>query len=102
MTYGVHFESMLWEALAPGIRQKIHRVGTRALRLVEYSQKMPPHWCTAGHVGHIIEGDLEIEFETGIERFGAGDALFIPAGSPHAHRAVPLTPTVVALFVEDA
>jgi len=102
MNYRVHFASMHWEMPALGIRQKVHRVGTRALRLVEYSETMPPHWCTAGHVGHIVEGELQIEFKNGIERFRAGDALFIPAGSPHAHRAVPLTPTVVALFVEDS
>jgi len=101
MPYGVRFESMTWETPAAGVRQKIHRVGTRALRLVEYSAEMPPHWCSAGHVGHIVEGDLEIEFKSGIEKFRAGDTLFIPAGDAHAHRAVPLTPKVVALFVED-
>jgi len=101
MNYRVDFASMLWELPAPGIRQKVHRVGTRALRLVEYSDTMPPHWCTAGHVGHIVEGELELEFKSGSERFRAGDSLFIPAGPPHAHRAIPLTPTVLALFVED-
>src|SRR5690349_11944293 len=102
MTYAVDFESMRWETPGPGIRQKVHRVGGRSLRLVEYSKAMPPHWCTSGHVGHIVEGRLEIEFKTGVERFHAGDALFIPEGSDHAHRAVPLTATAVALFVEDA
>lgn len=101
MTYAVSFDSMPWEALTPGIRQKVHRVGSRALRLVEYSQQMPPHWCTVGHIGHIVQGDLEIEFNSGVERFGAGDALFIQAGPEHAHRATPLSATVVALFVED-
>src|SRR4051794_12098056 len=102
MSYRVHFDAMLWETPAPGIRQKIHRVGTRALRLVEYSETMAAHWCTGGHIGQIIEGEIEIEFQNGIEKFRTGDALFIPAGAAHAHRAVPLTATVVALFVEDA
>ena len=102
MSYAVDFESMPWETPAQGIRQKVHRVGARALRLVEYSETMPPHWCTAGHVGHIVAGSLEIEFKTGVERFQAGDALFIPEGPAHAHRAVLLTATAVALFVEDA
>ncbi|HKO54056.1 MAG TPA: cupin domain-containing protein [Polyangiaceae bacterium] len=62
---------------------------------------MPPHWCTTGHVGQILAGELEIEFESGTETFRSGDTLFIPPGDLHAHRAVALTPTVVALFVED-
>lgn len=86
----------------PGVRHKLHRVGERVLRLVEYSQGMPPHWCDKGHIGHIVDGQLTIEFATGVEHFSTGDALFIPAGAEHAHRALPTTAVVTALFVEDA
>lgn len=86
----------------PGVRHKIYRVESRVLRLVQYSRDMLPHWCDRGHIGHIVEGQLRIEFKTGIEDFAPGDALFIPTGPEHAHRAVPNTPVVTALFVEDA
>jgi len=85
-----------------GVRQKVHRVGARALRLVEYSPLMPPHCCSKGHIGHVLDGSIEIEFRDGTERFGTGDALFIPNGPEHEHRARALTPTVTALFVEEA
>jgi mannose-6-phosphate isomerase-like protein (cupin superfamily) len=100
--YLVDFDSMAWASPMPGVRQKIYRVETRVLRLVEYSRDMLPHWCDKGHIGHIVEGQLSIEFKTGTDHFGPGDALFIPAGSEHAHRALPVTPVVTALFVEDA
>jgi quercetin dioxygenase-like cupin family protein len=99
--YLVNLAALPWESPALGIRHKLHRVDSRVLRLVEYSQEMVPHWCSKGHIGQIVEGALEIEFGTGTLRFKAGDLVFIPAGPEHAHRAVVLTPTATALFVED-
>ena len=84
-----------------GVRHKLHRVGDRVLRWVEYSPDMAPHWCSKGHIGHIVEGSLEIEFRGSTEVFSQGDALFIPAGPEHAHRAVVMSGPVTALFVED-
>ncbi|MDD9946456.1 MAG: cupin domain-containing protein [Myxococcales bacterium] len=63
---------------------------------------MAPHWCAKGHIGHIVEGTLEIEFRGTTEVFSQGDALFIPAGPEHAHRAVVISGPVTALFFEDA
>ena len=101
MNYRVNLDALPWESPAPGIRHKLHRVDSRALRLVEYSREMVPHWCSKGHVGHIVTGSLELEFGSGTQRFEAGDMIFIPPGPEHAHRAVALTPLVTALFVED-
>ena len=86
----------------PGVRHKVYRVETRILRFVEYSRDMTPHWCPKGHIGHIVEGRVAIEFKNGTEHFSSGDALFIPPGPEHAHRAIPITEVVTALFVEDA
>lgn len=102
MNYLVNLAALSWQSPAPGIRHKLHRVDSKILRLVEYSQEMQPHWCNRGHIGHIIEGSLELEFANGLYRFEAGDAVFIPPGPEHAHRAVALSPVVRALFVEEA
>ena len=99
--YRVDFDALPWESPAPGIRHKLFRVDARVLRLVEYAREMVPHWCSKGHAGHIVSGSLEIEFATGPVRFETGDAVFIPAGPEHAHRAVVLSQVVTALFVED-
>ena len=102
MNYLVNLDALPWESPAVGIRHKLYRVDARVLRLVEYSQAMAPHWCSKGHIGHIVDGAMEIEFSTGKVRFEKGDAVFIPPGPDHAHRAVALTSLVTALFVEDA
>jgi len=101
MNYLVKFDGLPWESPMAGVREKRHQVGDRVLRLVEYGRELVPHWCSKGHVGHIVAGTLEIEFASGPIAFEAGDALFIPSGTEHAHRAVPKTPVVTALFVED-
>ena len=102
MDYLISFDALPWASPMPGVREKRHQVGTRVLRLVEYTDGMAPHWCSKGHVGHIVEGTLEIEFKGQKVTFKTGDALFIPPGDEHAHRAVPKTAVVTALFVEDA
>jgi quercetin dioxygenase-like cupin family protein len=102
MPYLIPFDSLPWTSPMTGVREKRHQVGARVLRLVEYADSMAPHFCSKGHVGHIVEGVLEIEFKGETVTFRTGDALFIPPGDEHAHRAVAKTPVVTALFVEDA
>lgn len=99
--YRVAFEALPWTTPAEGIRCKIHSEGDRRLRLVEYSRSMPPHWCTKGHMGSILEGELEVEFDRETFVFRAPDGVLIPDGPEHRHRARPLTATVTALFVES-
>lgn len=62
---------------------------------------MAPHWCTKGHIGHIVDGVLELEFADQVVTAATGSMLFIPGGSEHAHRALARTATVTANFVED-
>lgn len=99
--YGVKLDALEWESPVLGLRQKVHRVEGRQLRLVEYSKSMALDWCERGHIGQILEGQLAVESARGTEILKAGDALFIPAGPAHAHRVTPLTMTVTALFTED-
>jgi mannose-6-phosphate isomerase-like protein (cupin superfamily) len=100
--YQVSFAAMAWERVMDGVRQKAVTRGGRKLRLVEYGQAMPPHWCEKGHCGYILQGRFEIEFADGIRVFETGDGLFIPQGKRHKHRARALSKVVRAVLVEDA
>lgn len=101
VAHRIRFDTLEWIAPMEGVRFKVHRDGLRQLRLVEYSKAMPAHWCEKGHIGCILQGQFEIEFEQGTEVFHAGDGVFIPDGSAHKHRAKTLTDTVTALWVEN-
>ena len=98
----VDFEQLEWDSPMPGVRHKVMVRGGQKLRLVEYSRRMEPHWCSVGHFGQILSGDFEITFDNGVEIYSAGDGVAIPDGNAHRHKAKCLTETVTALFVEKA
>ena len=100
--YRIDFESMVWESPAEGIRFKAYKQGGKKLRLVEFSKEfVEPDWCIKSHIGYILEGQMEIDFDGEKEVFGPGDGVFIPAGQEHKHKATVLADKVKAFLVED-
>jgi quercetin dioxygenase-like cupin family protein len=83
-----------------GVRHKVVDQGDTRLRLVEYSQAMPPHWCARGHHGYVLKGEIEIEYQTGSVTYLQGDGIMIPDGPTHSHRARAITDRVLVFFVE--
>jgi len=99
--YKVDFGALPWESPMPGLRCKIAKHGDRRLRLVEYSRELAAHWCENGHIGYMLEGRFEIEFESVVLTFEPGDGIFIPPGPDHSHKGRVLTDTVRVIFVEE-
>ena len=100
-SYRVDFTSIPWESPIDGLRQKVCRVGNQQLRLVEYSKNLPAHWCEKGHIGYVLQGQLEIRFEHEVQTYSPGDGVFIPNGPEHRHMGKVLSDTVTVVFVED-
>ncbi len=99
----VAFEAMPWQTSPAGVRFKVQKVGALQLRLLEFSRDLDhPHWCTTGHLGYVLEGEMEVEFAAGSQVFRAGDGLAIPGGDAEKHRPRALTERVRMIFVEDA
>jgi mannose-6-phosphate isomerase-like protein (cupin superfamily) len=101
LNYRVSFDALAWDKIAEGIRQKYLVSGKKKLRLVEYSKTMEPHWCEKGHLGIVLEGEMQIEFQNCIMVFHKGDGITIPDGEEHRHRARLITNIVTAVFVEE-
>ncbi len=100
--YKIDFESMEWEVPARGARFKAYEQSGRKLRLVEFSKEfVEPDWCTKGHIGYILEGQIEIDFDGKKEVFGPGDGIFIPTGQKHKHKGRVLTDKMKVILVED-
>ncbi len=99
--YRIDFESMAWETPAPGVKFKAYEQGGRKLRLVEFSKEFVEPGCTKGHIGYILEGQIEIDFDGNVIVFGPGDGVFIPAGEKHKHKGRVLTDVVKVILVED-
>lgn len=98
----IEFESLPWEAPAPGVRfKKCERQGRR-LRLVEFTKEfVEPDWCTKGHAGYVLEGVIAVDFQGEDVVFLAGDGLFIPPGTEHGHKARAITDVVTLVLVEE-
>lgn len=77
--FKIDFDSMEWPAGRPGVRHKVYSEGSRQIRLVEFTtSEGDPHWCDQGHIGFVLAGGLEIDFNGKVFSFSAGDGLFIP------------------------
>ncbi|MHC4423879.1 MAG: cupin domain-containing protein [Planctomycetota bacterium] len=100
--YKIDFESMEWEEPADGVRFKAYEQDGRKLRLVEFSKEfVEPDWCTKGHIGYVLEGQMEIDFNGKTIVFGPGDGVFIPECEEHKHKGKALTDVVRLILVED-
>lgn len=99
----VDFDALPWDVLAPGARHKVYRVGETVLRLVEFTHGfVEPDWCLRGHVGYVLAGDLDVDFDGALEHFTAGDGVFIPAGDAHRHKATVVGDVVRLVLIEHA
>jgi len=71
----IDFESMEWEVPTEGARFKAYEQDGRKLRLVEFGKEfVEADWCIKEHIGYILEGRMEIDFDGKIIVFGPGDA----------------------------
>jgi hypothetical protein len=100
--YRVLFDEMEWQNGIHGARFKAFRSGTKQIRLVEFtSEFVEPDWCVKGHIGCVIQGELEIDFHGRLVRYPEGSGIFIPSGAASGHKGRSLTPTVLLFLVED-
>jgi hypothetical protein len=100
--YRVDFASLPWEQPADGVRFKAYEQGGRRLRLAEFTRDfVEPDWCTKGHIGYVLEGQMEVSFHGRVVTFHSGDGLFIPPGSDHGHKARVLTDFVRVILIDD-
>jgi quercetin dioxygenase-like cupin family protein len=98
--YKVDFEKLEWESPLEGVRHKFIDQNNLRIRLVEYSKKMPPHWCEKGHYGYLLEGRMEIDYEKTKIIYKPGDGIIIPDGPDHKHRARVISEKVLVFFIE--
>ena len=96
------FERLPWNTGPTGIRSKTALGDGRRIRLVELEGNDREHdWCVTGHVGYVLEGELEIAFEDRMERFTTGAGFFIRSGEDERHKPKAVSRRVVLLLLED-
>ena len=99
----IDFDSLPWESPVQGSRFKAFQRGDSKLRLVELTRDfVEPDWCRKGHIGYVLEGEMDVDFHGNVVRFSTGDGLFIPEGEENRHKATVVTDVVSLILVEDA
>ncbi|MGD8344365.1 MAG: cupin domain-containing protein [Desulfobacterales bacterium] len=102
MEYKIDFTPISWVKPLHGARFKAYKQYGRQLRLVEFTKEfIEPDWCMKGHIGYVLEGQMEINFDGTKVIFDAGDGIFIPAGADHKHMDKVLTDKVKLILVES-
>jgi len=100
--YRVALDELPWETSPAGVRFKAYEDAERRLRLLEFGRDLDhPGWCTTGHVGYLLEGEMEVEFDDRVVTFRAGDVLVFPAREADGHRPRALTDHVRMIFLEE-
>ncbi len=99
----IELASLRWQSPATGLRVKEVCRGSQRLRLIEFSEAfVEADWCRAGHIGYVIDGTLEIDFNGKPVRFHAGDGLWIPEGEHSQHKANVPKGKVILFVVEQS
>ena len=84
------FDSLDWADDQPDIHSRAeHALGLR-WAIVEYEAGAArEEWCTDGHRGYVLAGEIEYEFDDGTTpslHLGAGQGFYLMAGTGHRGR----------------
>jgi|WetSurMetagenome_2_1015567.scaffolds.fasta_scaffold308021_1 hypothetical protein len=100
--YKIDFSSIPWQSPVPGGRFKTYLEGDRRLSLVEFSREYADiEWCTRGHIGYVLAGEGELDFNGRIVRIAVGDGVFIPPGLNHKHKIKALSDVITVVYVGE-
>lgn len=98
----IDFEKVEWENSSPFLRSKSFEQNGKKVRVVELKKGLDhPDWCETGHIGYVLEGELDIDFDGEILNYKRGDVLFIASGETEKHIPIPKSEKVLLLLVEE-
>ena len=73
--------TLAWEKLDEGVRAKVATLGPAQFRLLELrSEAEHDDWCERGHLGYVLSGELELQFDDSVVRVEEGCGFRIPMG----------------------
>jgi hypothetical protein len=98
--YRIQFEKIPWESPMEGVKHKCVDYNGQRIRLVEYTQDMPAHWCEKGHCGCLLSGRMAIEYPDTEIIYNEGDGILIPDGPEHKHKGRVLSGRALVFFIE--
>lgn len=81
------FNDIQWENTQVGMKQKIVNNRNEQLQIIRFEEDfIEEDWCTKGHYGYILDGEMKIDFNGEIISYKQGDILNIKES--HKHKAI--------------
>ena len=83
------FDDMDWEVPFRGVEQKVYSDGNQRLRLLKFKDDfIEDQWCLCNHVGYVLNGEMNVDFNGTIRCFKKGDGLWIKKGEESKHKVI--------------
>jgi len=89
MNGAVDFDALGWDDDGPDIRARAAQAAGSRWAIVEYGPgARRDDWCTDGHRGYVVEGEIEYEFDDGTPPLTVrqGQGFVLAAGGGHRGR----------------
>ena len=91
----VPFDAEQWAHEADGVRALVRDVDGKRWAVVDYAPGSGrPEWCSVGHLGFVLSGEIEYEFESGGSIAERARASCCPAASRTAAATAARSPPV--------
>ncbi len=85
----IDFEKLKWETPHPGMKQKIYNCEGECIRLVEFSEDfVEENWCLNRHIGVVLEGEMDINFNAEVVHYRKGDGIWTAGGQDNKHKVL--------------
>lgn len=85
----IKFEDLEWNKPKEGVGQKIYTDGKIRIRLLRFNEGfIEEDWCTKGHIGYVLDGEMRIDFNGEIKKYSKGDGLWIIKGENSRHKVM--------------
>ncbi len=89
MKYKYSFDSLEWQEIGLGAKEKVQIIGDVEIRLLRleygFNEK---DWCLKSHKAFVLKGELRIDFNGDFQSFKEGEGFIIESGENHKHKAI--------------
>ncbi len=83
----IDFNKLEWAVISGAQYKSFQKEGVQ-LRVVEFFDDFEEiDWCQKGHIGYVLEGRLQIDFDGQIIEYRVGDGIWITEGENDQHKA---------------
>lgn len=80
---------MEWDPTVSGALQKVFKWENRQIRLLRFDENfVEENWCQNGHIGYVLDEEMDINFNGKLKYYKKGDGIWIADFKTDQHKLV--------------